>query len=245
MLGTELYHYLPLAAAALAASTVAAVAGTGSGVLLLPVMVLFFGVRDAVPMYAVAQFIGNLSRVALNRRAIRFEVVVWFVGGAVPAAVLGAWVFSRSPESILVRLLGAFLLVSVVGHRWLRRGRHDGFSRRWFAPIGSVFAFISALVGSGGPFLAPFFLAFGLVKAAYIGTEALGTAVMHVTKLVTYGQTGVLSSTAVWVGLALGPLMILGAVLGKRIVDRMSPTVFVIAIEAFLVAFGSWFLIRG
>ena len=31
--------------------------------------------------------------------------------------------------------------------------------------------------------MAPFFLAYGLIKAAYIGTQALSTVIMHVTKL--------------------------------------------------------------
>ncbi len=36
--------------------------------------------------------------------------------------------------------------------------------------------------------MAPFFLAYGLVKGAYIGTKALSTVVMHVTKLGAYRQ---------------------------------------------------------
>jgi len=46
---------------------------------------------------------------------------------------------------------------------------------RAFAALGAVFSFVSALVGSVGPLMAPFFLAYGLGKGAYIGTEALAT----------------------------------------------------------------------
>jgi len=49
--------------------------------------------------------------------------------------------------------------------------------------------FLSALVGSVGPF----FLAFGLVEGAYIGTEAFTAVIMHVTKLTVYGGTSVLT----------------------------------------------------
>jgi hypothetical protein len=55
-----------------------------------------------------------------------------------------------------------------------------------FAGIGAGASFLSALLGSVGPLMAPFFLPYGLVKGAYIGTEALSTLVMHVTKLVAY-----------------------------------------------------------
>ncbi len=93
--------------------------------------------------------------------------------------------------------------------------------------------------------MAPFFLAYGLVKSAYIGTEALSTVVMHVTKLVAYRQAAVLSRFGVIVGLALGPIMIFGSFLGKRIVDRLPETVFVLLIQAVLIAAGLLFLVRG
>ena len=234
-----------LAATALVASVLSALTGTGGGVLLLPVMVLLFGVRDGVPMYAVAQLIGNLSRVGLNWTDIRREVVLWFALGAVPTAILGAWLFTQTPESVLTRLLGGFLLLSVAGQRLMRARMRDGFPVPWFTPIGAVFAFVSALMGSAGPFLAPFYLAFGLVKGAYIGTEALGTAVMHVVKLVTYHQGDALSATAVLTGLGLGPIMLLGAILGKRLLARISAVHFVWMVEAVLVVFGLLFLIRG
>lgn len=52
---------------ALAASTVAAVAGFGGAVIMLPVLVLAFGVQDAIPILTVSQLMGNLWRVFLNR----------------------------------------------------------------------------------------------------------------------------------------------------------------------------------
>ncbi len=93
--------------------------------------------------------------------------------------------------------------------------------------------------------MAPFFLAYGLVKGAYIGTEALSTVVMHVTKLVAYRESSILTRLDVLIGLAIGPIMILGSFLGKRIVDRLPERVFIAIIEAVLVTAGLIFLIRG
>lgn len=233
-----------VAGAALVASTVAAVAGTGGGILLLPVLVATLGVRDAVPAYTLAQFVGNLSRVGFNWREVRPRVVVWFALGAVPMAIVGAILFTRTSEQTLMRILGAFLLASVVWRR-MRGNRQVGFPIQRFTLIGGAFAFISALVGSAGPFLAPFFLAFGLTRGAYIGTEALATAVMHMTKMGTYGMSGVFAPHAVAIGLALGPIMIAGSWLGKRILDRISEQFFVAAIDSVLVVFGLFFVVRG
>lgn len=91
--------------------------------------------------------------------------------------------------------------------------------------------------------MAPFFLAYGLVKGAYIGTEALATVVMHVTKLIAYRDAAILPMHAVVVGLLLGPLMIAGSFVGKRIVDRLPEKLFVGIIEATLIVAGALFLI--
>jgi uncharacterized membrane protein YfcA len=159
-------------------------------------------------------------------------------------ALIGGYLFAAAPLSALTRLLGAFLLLVVVW-RHLRPKQARSFPAPAFAGIGAGASFLSALLGSVGPLMAPFFLAYGLVKGAYIGTEALSTVVMHVTKLVAYRQTSILTRSDVMIGLALGPIMILGSLLGKRIVDRMPEKVFVVIIEAVLVIAGLAFLIRG
>lgn len=235
---------LLLVAASLLASTLAAVAGFGGAAVLLPVLVALFGVRDAVPILTVAQLIGNGSRVWLNRGELDRAVLRWFTLGAVPAALAGGLLFAAAPLEALTRLLGAFLIGIVA---WRRVGPRSGvrFGAPAFAGIGAAFSFLSALLGSVGPLMAPFFLAYGLVKGAYIGTEAAATVVMHVTKLVAYTGASVLTAEGVLVGAALGPPMVLGSLLGKSIVERLSPAVFVLVVEATLLAAGIAFLLGG
>lgn len=229
--------------AALIASTMAAITGTGGGIILLPVLVTAFGVREAVPMYAVAQLIGNLSRVALNRQLIRFPVVFWFCVGAIPFSILGAWLFTKLPDSKLLNILGAFLIFSVIWRHWHGR-KITTFNPQWFAPIGAIFSIVSAIVGSAGPFLAPFYLSYGLIKGAFIGTEALGTAAMHIAKLASYQELGAISPITWLNGVLVGPIMIVGSCLGKNIVEKISARIFILIIEAAIVAFGLWILIR-
>jgi uncharacterized membrane protein YfcA len=233
-----------LGAAAFVAATLAAVTGFGGAAVLLPVLVAFFGVRDAIPILTVAQLVGNGSRVWLNRREVALPVVGWFALGGVPLALAGGWLFASAPIAPLTRGLGAFLLVVVVVRRagvW-KPGR---LPLRSFAVLGAVFSFLSALVGSVGPLMAPFFLAYGLVKGAYIGTEALATVVMHVAKLAAYGGAQILTAHGMLVGLALGPVMVGGSWTGKRIVDRLPERLFVLLIEITMVTAGVLFVVGG
>ena len=238
------YYSVLLAGGAFLASTLAAVAGFGGSAVLLPALVLVFGVRDAIPILTVAQLIGNLSRVCFNRREIDLPVVGWFALGGVPAALVGGFLFASAPLTFLTRLLGIFL-IAVVVHRHAGKASALRVPLRGFAILGAAFSFLSALLGSIGPIMIPFFLAYGLVKGALIGTEALATVVMHVTKLVAYESTAILTSRSITVGLALGSIMILGSFVGKKILDRLPERIFIFLIEATLLIAGLGFLIRG
>lgn len=233
-----------LALVAFVASTLAAVTGFGGAAVLLPVLVAVFGVRDAIPILTVAQLIGNGSRVWFNRRELDWAVVGWFALGGVPLAFAGGLLFAKAPLSALTRILGAFL-IGVVIWRHVRPGPPRRPPLRSFALIGAAASLLSALLGSVGPLMAPFFLAYGLLKGAYIGTEALATVLMHVVKLAAYKHGAVLSAPAILVGLALGPIMVGGSYAGKRVVDRLPEHLFVLLIEATMTAAGLLFLLRG
>lgn len=240
----EFAPYIAVAIAALAASILAAIAGFGGAVVMLPVLVWAFGVRDAIPILTVAQLMGNLSRVGLNRHELDWRAVRRFGLGAVPAAAVGGVVFATAPAAALVRVLGVFLLL-MVAYRHTPWGKRAKMSLQGFLPLGAVSGLLSAVLGTVGPFAAPFFLAFGLVKGAYIGTEAMTAVVMHITKLGVYGSYALLGLQTVLAGAAIGVVMLLGSYLGKRILDRVPERVFPLIIEGVLVAAGLLFLIRG
>ncbi len=236
-----IFRLIFLALVAFIAAMLAAVTGFGGAAVLLPMLALVFGVREAIPILTVAQLIGNASRVWFNRHELDWKVVAWFALGGIPTALVGGMLFARAPLAALTRVLGGFLILIVI---W----RHMPHTSNWkpplesFAAIGAGSSFLSALLGSVGPLMAPFFLAYGLVKGAYIGTEALSTVVMHVAKLIAYRESAILPLHSVLMGLALGPIMIAGSFAGKRVVDKLPERVFVLVIDLTLLAAGVLFI---
>ena len=216
--------------AAFTAATVAGVTGFGGAVLLLPVLVWAVGARDAVVVLTIAQLVGNGSRVLLNRQDVNTAILWRFALGAIPLSLLGGLLFASTPSTVLTRLLGAFLLAAVIWrHTSPTPMRRPPLAR--FTWLGAIFGFLSAILGSAGPVMAPFFLAYGLVKSAYIGTEAACTVVIHATKLTAYRSGGVLAGSAALVGLALAPVMVAGSWLGKRLLERTPEHVFVLLVD--------------
>ena len=93
--------------------------------------------------------------------------------------------------------------------------------------------------------MAPFFLGYGLLRGAYIGTDALGTVVIQGAKLGVFGLGDLLVGSVLANGLLMVPFMVLGAWVGKRIVNRFSDRAFTLLVEATLLVSGAVFLWRG
>ena len=128
------------------AATVSGAAGFGGALLLLPVLTFTVGVKAAVPILTVAQFLGNLSRAGFGWREIQWRPALVFSAGAVPASVIGSQLFVALPSALILRLIGSFLLVVVLL-------RHTALGQRkipeaLFAPAGSGVGFLSAVAGS-------------------------------------------------------------------------------------------------
>ena len=235
---------IAIIATALAASILAAVAGFGGAVVMLPVLVWAVGIQDAIPILTIAQLIGNLSRVVFNKRELKWPVVWHFALGAVPSAVIGGVIFATAPAAALVRLLGAFLMLMVI-YRHTRWGKSAKLTLRGFVPLGAASGILSAVLGTVGPFAAPFFLSYGLVKGAYIGTEAMTAVIMHITKLGVYGSYALIGIRTLLIGIAIGIVMILGTYIGKWLLNKVPEHIFPYIIEGTMLVAGSIFLIRG
>jgi uncharacterized membrane protein YfcA len=235
---------LTLAVASVAAfglALLSAVAGFGGGVLLLPVFTALFGLRVAVPMLTLTQVSSNAFRVWLNRAELRWRLIAWFASGAVPFAVAGGLLLARAPLGALQRVLGGFLIVVVVWRRCRPHPRKPADPS--FAVVGAASGLGSALLGSVGPLTGPFFLAYGLTRDAYIGTEAAGALTMHLSKIAAYGAGDLLTGRVLLYGAALTPATLAGVWVGKRVVGRISDRVFVLLVEIGLVTAGAVFLI--
>jgi uncharacterized membrane protein YfcA len=235
---------LTLAAAALAAFALAllsAIAGFGGGVLLLPVFTVLFGLRVAVPMLTLTQLSSNAARVWLNRGELHWRLVGWFSLGAVPLAVAGGLLLAHAPLAPVKRLLGVFLIGVVV---WRRVRPHPAKpADPALAAVGAASGLGSALIGSVGPLTAPFFLAYGLTRAAYIGTEAASALTMHLAKLAAYGVGDLLTSKVLLYGAALTPATLAGAWAGQQLLTKVGDQLFVRLVEAGLVISGALFLL--
>jgi uncharacterized membrane protein YfcA len=228
---------LGIGVAALLMSILGGVAGIGTAIGMIPVLTFTFGVREAIPIISVAMLFNNTSRMVANWDAISFRPAWWFIAGAVPASVAGAAVFANAPAEILARGLGVFLLALVV-YRHAPVGRGLRVGTRGFLGVGTAHGFLASMFGGAGPFGAHFWLAYGLTRNAFVGTTALATLSINITKSITYGKFALLDVRSLLIATAIGAVMTVGAFIGGKLVARMPERAFVSLVEGIMVLAG-------
>lgn len=220
------------------AGTLGGVVGFGSSVIMVPLLAFVFGPKAAIPIMAVASLMANLSRVAIWWRTIDWRAVAAYSVTAIPCAALGARTLLALEPQVVELALGVFLIGTVPARRILG---HRGFTvARWqLAIVGAVIGFLTGIVASTGPVNAPFFLAYGLVKGAYLSTEALSSAFVYFTKSVVFWEGGALPPEMLVRGLIVGSSLMIGSWLAKRLVERMSPGDFRFVMDVLLLLAGA------
>ena len=221
----------------LVAGTISGIIGFGSSIILMPALVLMYGPRTAVPVMAVAALIANASRVMLWWRDIDWRACAAYSVTAIPAAALGARTLVAIPPRLADGVLGVFFILMIPVRRWLvGSGLRIGV---WhLAVVGAVIGYITGIVVSTGPINTPFFLAYGLTKGAFIGTEALGSLGMYVSKAVAFRSLGVLPNDIIVQALIIGSSLMVGSYFSKRLLLRMSAQRFHLLMEAVLLLAG-------
>jgi uncharacterized protein len=211
--------------------------GTGSSIMLLPVLVFQFGPKQAVPMMAIAALMSNVAKVAAWWREVDWRAFFAYSLTGVPAAALGARTLLVLPARAVDVALGTFFLLMIPGRRWLHARNFR--IRLWqLALAGAVIGFLTGIVISTGPLSVPAFTAYGLAKGAFISTEAASSLALFVSKVATFRQLGALPLPSIIQGVIIGASVMAGTFIGKAVVQRMSTSAFQHVLDALLLCSG-------
>jgi len=233
--------YLLVLTVGLIAGTLSGIVGFGSSIMLMPVLVIAFGPREAVPIMAVAAIMANLSRVAVWWREIEWRVVGAYAFTGIPAAAVGARTLLVLPPGIVELVLGLFFIAMIPLRRWLA-ARHLRLRLWHMAVVGAVIGFLTGIVVSTGPVNTPFFLAYGLIKGAFLGTEAMASVAVYISKVLVFRSYGALPLQAIGQGLIIGCSLTAGSFLAKRFVLSLEPEKFRLLMDALLLVSGTTML---
>jgi uncharacterized protein len=221
----------------LVAGTLSGIVGTGSSIMLMPVLVYEYGPKEAVPIMAVAAVMANLSRILAWWREVDWRACAAYSVTGIPAAALGARTLLALPSHAVDIAIGLFLIAMVPLRHWL--ARHQLRAQLWHLALGgALIGYLTGIVVSTGPLSVPLFLFYGLTKGAFLATEAASSLGLYVSKSVTFQRFGALTGDVALKGLIAGASLMSGAFIAKRFVLKLEPDVFRLVMDAIMLAAG-------
>ena len=230
-------NFLFVLTVGLVAGTISGIVGTGSSIMLMPVLVYQYGPKQAVPIMAVASVLANLSRILAWWREVDWRACVAYSITGIPAAALGARTLLALPSRAVDVSIGLFLIAMVPVRHWL--ARHNlKFSLLHLAIGGAVIGYLTGIVVSTGPLSVPLFLFYGLTRGGFLATEAAGSLGLYLSKSVTFERFGALTPEIALQGLIAGSSLMFGAFIAKRFVLRLDANLFRLVMDGIMLAAG-------
>ena len=220
------------------ASGVGTMTGFGTSTIMVPIMLLNYPVPQTLFFVGIIHFFGNVWKLLLFRKGVRWRLILSFGIPGIAATYLGASLVFDIPAVVLSRILGSFLIIYVV-YLFVKSSFKVKPNLVFGACGGALSGFLAGVFGIGGAVRGLFLTAFDLPKAVYIATAGSIALFIDATRLTTYFSNGARLPVMLLYGL---PLFIqasfLGAATAKRIVDRIPQEHFRKIIAVFLLLMG-------
>jgi uncharacterized membrane protein YfcA len=217
------------------ASGVGTMTGFGTSTIMVPIMLLFYPLTQTLFFVGIIHFFGNVWKLLLFRRGLRWRLILSFGIPGIAATFLGASLVFNVSQTVLSRILGCFLVLYVI-YLFVKSSFMVRPSLLYGACGGALSGFLAGVFGIGGAVRGLSLTAFNLPKAVYITTAGAIAVFIDTTRLVTYFAKGARLPTLL---LYVLPVFIaasfLGAAIAKRIVDKIPQQYFRKIVAVFLL----------
>lgn len=220
------------------ASTTGTISGFGTSTLMLPVILIFHPLSDALIFVTIIHWFNAIWRLLYFKSGFNLKLVLTFGLSGIITAIIGAKVVFLIDENILTKIIAIFLLAYSI---FLLKNPsfQINFNKRTGIIGGALSGFVAGIFGMGGAIRSAFLAAFNLPKELYLANSALLLAIIDTSRLLTYfyeskGVGNLLGMSYITVIICI-LFSFIGVSLGKVIVDKIPQEQFRIIIAVFLM----------
>ena len=209
--------------------------------------------RESTAAVLILMLFGDLFAIFAFRRYVKWRVLWQMVPFVLLGVILGAVFLRFSDDGSVKKAIGLILLVLIVVTLWGRYGSGRRRSTSEAAPVvpsdqsvesstprkrsagmallqrawyGILSGFTTMTANLGSPVTSLYFLTLRLNVLWFLGTTAWFFFVVSLIKLPLSITIGLFSGPLVWSMAAVLPVVAVGAVVGRRLANRMSSKVF-------------------
>jgi uncharacterized membrane protein YfcA len=230
---------------AIVAGAIAAVAGFGIGSVLTPAMAYWYPAKLAVAAVSIPHLVATTYRLWLVREHVELGVLRSFglmsAAGGLTGAVAQTWLASRYLEIVLAALL---IFVGVGG--WLGYTKQMRFTGIWAWLAGAASGFLGGLVGNQGGLRSGAMLGLGVSRDAFIATATATGVIVDAARMPVYLATQWEELSALGLPIAAMTVgVLLGTVVGMRVLRAVPEAWFTRVVSALLICLGVWLVLKG
>lgn len=213
------------------------IAGFGSGLIAIPLLLFFMPFSSAVPLIVLLDYVASFSQGMSNRRDIRWNEILMLIPFSLIGVALALFVISKASAMLLVKALGVFIIAFAL-YTLSGFTPKAGAARAWGALAGILGGLIGTMFGTGGPFYVTYFKARGLEKAAFRATFATMFLIDGAARLSGYAGAGLFTTSYLVVVAATLPIMGVFLYIGGRIHTKLTQHDFQRGISLLLIVSG-------
>jgi uncharacterized membrane protein YfcA len=217
------------------ASAIGTITSFGTATIMVPVLVNFYSYNPVLLFTGIIHWFGNLWKMLFFRKGLRQKLILLFGAPGVVASYIGASLILNIDKEVLSRILGVFLIVYVA---------FVTLNEKWKLPEnnstaiagGIASGLFSGIFGVGGAVRATFLSAFKLQKDTFIFTAGAIGLFIDSSRIITYLANKTSIEGIFLYGMLLFlPISLLGAYVGKRVVNKIPQDKFRIVVGAGLI----------
>lgn len=198
------------------------------GILIPALMAISFPAKESVGTLLLYLLVGDVMAVYYYRKSAHTKEIWRLMPWVAVGIALGATVLGTVSDSDLKGILGALVILLAAGEllrfRWRTKLEK---ATRVLRPIIGICAGIATTVGNAaGPFMAVYLLLMNLDKTRFMGTTAIFFLTVNLSKIPIFAHLGMIQWRYVETFLWTFPIVCLGAVIGRKFLNRISTEVF-------------------
>ena len=153
------------------AYTFRGVAGFGSGLIAIPLLVLILPISIVVPMMVLLDFIASVSHSIRHRQVTQWKMIFPLLPFTLTGVLIALFIFKNVDTTLLVKTLGIVILLFAIYNFISPTPRRQG-GKLWAVPAGIFGGLVGTLFGTGGPFYVIYLQLRHLEKTAFRATIA-------------------------------------------------------------------------
>ena len=227
--------------AAFGSAILGGVGGFGTGIILTAVLIPLVGVKAVVPVLSLAGVLINAGRFWFYRKDINWPVARRVLLTAVPALIVGTFVYAKLDARPLGVLIGCMILLSIPLRRILK-ARSITLQSRGLMIGGGVFGLANGFASGMGVILVSLLLGAGLGGPAVLATDAMITIFVDLLRAAIFGKFELLDGSSALLGVAIGIATFPGSWVASMLVNRLHARLHILFMEA-LIVFGGIMII--